>query len=276
MVPDQTGPSGELVRFVGGVGRSGTSIMVESLGCHPCVFPFWETRFICDPGGVYSYLRGRSTDVFKANMCGKFLQKINACFAAKKLDYRISQELMEAMLTIACSHEKEYDRSKVASVLMKLIFNCAKEASNKLIVVEKTPHTIAHLDLLYKTFGAELRYIHMIRDPLEVYSSQKRRKWVTTVDKFVKNYVGLTGAALSSNIPKTSCLVVDLGDIVNNPGTYMKEIQIFMGLKVAETKHRFSQKKVTSARNVTLLERALIKKYCSENYGLLSFNKLWL
>ena len=216
-------------RFVGGSGRAGTSVLIESLGMHPKVFPLWETKFMCNPGGLFSYLNGLNVNTFSITMRGKWASKINACFKGKKLSYQITEAQMKQIVAETLGYT---DRVRGGGYLINSIFNHAIKASGKEVIIEKTPHTVKMVDYLYKMFGNGLRYVHIVRDPREIYMSQKKLGWVKTPIDFIPDYLQLmTRAYLAAKTLPAECYtVVSYEAVSQQPDKYMRKLYDFLEL----------------------------------------------
>jgi hypothetical protein len=95
--------------------------------------------------------------------------------------------------------------------------------------VEKTPHTVKYANVLYLMFP-KLRYVHMIRDPRDVFASLKRQHWgPKRVWDFVRWYLDVMGTAdrAAKQIPGKCYLTVKMETLVRQPHATVGRVMRF-------------------------------------------------
>ena len=72
--------------FIGGTGRSGTTIISKMIASHPLISDVPETRFTVDPGGVYSFISQQDVwSPYKSHESWKELNKMFTSMGEKSL-----------------------------------------------------------------------------------------------------------------------------------------------------------------------------------------------
>jgi hypothetical protein len=93
--------------------------------------------------------------------------------------------------------------------------------------LEKTPSSINHIDLIWRTFP-QARVIFMVRDPRDVVASTKARG--IPMAKSLENWRQAAQIILEhQHLPQ--CLAIRLEDLVSDPCSTMNLLQDFLGLK---------------------------------------------
>jgi len=211
-------------RFLGGTGRCGSSLLGDLLAFHPYVTYFHETRFITDPGGLCDYVEGKVTArQFKKNFLTRFRPIMLRGIRARSGKYHSRLVLELFFSTLFHGRQK----ARAASDFANAIFNWGDD-----IWVEKTPHSIVKVKTLHKIFP-DMRYIHMIREPKDVFASLKTKKWgPKTARGFAEWYNGLMSRAWAerSKVSKPQYLVMSLEQLVMEPRGALYRILYFMGV----------------------------------------------
>lgn len=140
--------------FVVGVPRSGTTMLYNILVRHPSFAgktePVWNTE----------------TSIFK-----KYIRHTNMFFEQGTwpfwYEYFSGNE----------QYFREFQKESVRSFLVN-----AALARGSSRVLEKTPNHIEHLDFIFETFP-EASAVHIIRHPVDVFASMRKRALVTSANK---------------------------------------------------------------------------------------------
>ena len=168
--------------FIGGSGRSGTTMVVDLLGLHPRLSPVYETDFL--PAVLQQLTQGRPLAEIEAALRAwsqQFTDKPSAKRAHERYHHgphhlRFSRARMEAhidrlLTAIAAGHP--------VPALREMVFDLFAEhaaADNKPRWVSKAPPYIATLGALHQVFP-ELRFLHCVRDGRDVACSVLTRTW---------------------------------------------------------------------------------------------------
>lgn len=227
--------------FVGGLPRSGTTILTRSLAKHPYIFNYIEASHskvrLLDWPSIVDYLHGKTehpkftegvpaiwfTNIINDEYCLDFYKKL---FASEVL-YEIWER-----------HFPSQDRWFAVRNYINDIFSLGCKATNRLGWVEKTPSHVIRVHVLYKLFQ-DIKFIHIIRRPDCLARSQISHPGilhVTDYNSFFENYKLWMKMAYESSqlVPPSQYLTVCLEDILKNPEETFGTIIDFLGLKGKE------------------------------------------
>lgn len=205
-------PKSSIPVFVGGTGRSGTTVMGDLLGKHPDVrtsTPI-EIKFLANRSGLVDVVFGREEAVVKSG--GKVtilnfrtyrkrkkkekerLDKIWSEFEdqvwnkwwdidappphGRGLTSGISKENLETLMK-SLKRDLKINRSWAARRFMKNFIVLQYEAGSEKYWVETTPMNIPMADKLVRLFPNAL-FITMVRDPRDVIASLLTKNWGPT------------------------------------------------------------------------------------------------
>ena len=168
-------PTGPI--FVGGTGRSGTTIVARILGAHPDVhlIPI-EVRFIVDPGGLCDLVAGRTVmEDFAAQVLGSWWHRTRPDGESRGLHKVLERDsLIDAVDRLSRSGQDtilEGSRVFVHQILDPL----ADDAGAK-TWVEMTPPNVARGDELLRLIPT-MKLIHSVRGGKDVACSVARLNW---------------------------------------------------------------------------------------------------
>ena len=204
----QLGPA-----FIVGVGRSGTTLLVNLLGQHPLLAPIYETRFLrnllslCETASWYfgNSASRRVASLGETLVRSRFLR---ACDRYKKkaiafnvippegngtkqryesfpfgeshcIHYHMDEfisETEEWLARIANAHFSPEALYRSAREYVEKLFAIHCSRMNKPFWINKTPGLITYLDLLPKLFPGS-KCIHIIRDGRDVAVSNLSLNW---------------------------------------------------------------------------------------------------
>jgi len=206
--------------FIGGSGRSGTTIIARTLSQHPDTLNFVEVRFLL------SFRKNPSLEdrlpPFYENE--KTYAKVTR--GLRIAGYRNANDVYSIkVLENICLND--------AATATKRFFEIGLKAWNKSVTIEKTPHTFLVANTLYKIFP-NLRYIHVFRDPRDIFASVKPLGWgPSDAENFVGWYNNLMHDAyeVKKEVPRENYLLVRLEDLVYNTNVELVRIFKFVNLK---------------------------------------------
>ena len=213
--------------FIGGTGRSGTTILSKIIAQDKNVLNFGESRFLVDFPTTRDYLNNE-----------EILSK-------KYMDY-MQKGVRHGLIKInPWINNVEYTKNALAAYSIKRIhklnnpdfkkvvngfYKFGLDASGRSIIIEKTPHNIIITDILNKIFD-DLKFIHVLRDPRDTYCSIKNVKWgPNNSDEFIIWYNELMNKAYEMKDDIEDYLIVSLEDIICS-NTLIKEIFEFVGIE---------------------------------------------
>lgn len=210
--------------FIGGSGRSGTTILGKMIAKHPDVYNFVETRFLVDSGGLKKIFYSKdSKRVLKNKMMYSLSEIIKNCPDLKPV-YKKSEVL------------KLFNNDDDFKTIIFKFFENGLKYANKNVMLNKTPHNVKYVDLLHSIFG-NFKFIHIFRNPYDVYASVKPLFWGPSSSvHFIKwyNKTMIHANAARKNIPKDKYLIIKMEDLVLKPRPNIEKISKFIGLKLGE------------------------------------------
>jgi Sulfotransferase family len=160
--------------FVGGTGRSGTTILGRLLGKQHdyTVIPV-EAKFHCSPDGLPAVLTGMQTPE-------DFARRVIDRWWVAKLAEFVERDALDAMLARFLQRARE-DRLAAGRGLMEELFGGYARARDRRGWVEMTPiNAMWGAPYLARLFP-ELRFVNVIRDGRDVASSLIAVGWQTDV-----------------------------------------------------------------------------------------------
>jgi len=244
-------------RFVGGTGRCGTAILGAVLADHPETTYFREPRFINDPGGLADYVQGRVTlEAFQRRMVRQFRKNlVNKLETIEGPSVRdtYTPAVIEAILSETMDGQ---DRAEDGRRFIQALFSQIERP----YWVEKTPHTVRYVHVLYQMFDRQMHYLHLIREPKDVFASLLCQGWgPKRVPAFINWYTAIMSDASIAfqQTPRQCCKVVEMEHLVANPCNVLSDIFAFFKIP-AEPGWIFDVSKKVS------LQEAHIGRYASE------------
>ena len=188
--------------FIGGAGRSGTTLFRAMLGAHP---------------GVH---------------CGPELKLVPViCTLREQWQRTMGRDLAAAGV------EEEVLDNAVRAFVSQLLVGSAPEGKR---VAEKTPHNLLHMGMLGRLYH-RARFIHIVRDGRAVSASLVRQRWMDPATKEPIWYCkDLEGASrywvdVVASVRQQAAQVpgryleVRYEDLVQEPRTAMRQVLAFLG-----------------------------------------------
>lgn len=194
--------------FIVGMPRSGTTMLYNILIRHPCFTgnrePVWNTE----------------TSIFK-----KYIRHTNGFFEEGKWPFWYEY------FNGNKDYFKEFQKESVKSFLVNAAL---ARGSNR--ILEKTPNHIDHLGLIFETFP-RASVVHIIRHPVDVYASMRKRAQITPKnedpwlrvdhEEFAKNYVRKINGT-ESYILRGQLFTSKYEDLTIEPATQIRTILKFI------------------------------------------------
>ncbi len=174
--------------FIGGAGRSGTTLVVDMLGLHPCISPVYETDFVMQLGKLLFSGRQWSAADLRA--------KVTRCMDewTKPLPLRPHNKREHEQFHHG-PHYILFDRpfalERTAELLREALAGRAAQGFRQFVVslfeehcrldgkprwVNKTPAYVRSLPMLEAIFP-NMRFIHCVRDGRDTACSAVTRPW---------------------------------------------------------------------------------------------------
>jgi hypothetical protein len=167
-------------------------------------------------------------------------------------------------------------RHYAAAAFLDRLFGAVLRQTGKHYWAEKTPHTVKWAHVLYRMYP-NMRYIHIIRDPRDVYASVLEQKWgAGTLSGFINFYKQVMGTALTSreSVPAHRYQVISLYDLVYAPDA-VNRVMDFIGVPyeaewIEEAKQIINADKARFWRYEALPEEEVrkIEDWCLPHYNV--------
>lgn len=168
--------------FIGGTGRSGTTLLVRILERHPAIFTLrWESQFLVAPGGLLGiaergFLRG-DLHRFQQRMRGRWWSRVLNPGKPNEYTAGLATDLATDDLERALEFLDESSRGAGAADAPAIVrgfcdrlFGPAATRAGAARWCEKTPRNILFADRLAEAFP-EMKMVHVIRDGRDVAAS---------------------------------------------------------------------------------------------------------
>lgn len=235
--------------FIGGMFKSGTSLLRAMIGNHSMVASGLETYWF---------------DIDWQN-----LQSDDSCERLRVIRefYELDVDLMNGMITASDSAE---------DFLTKLMSDLV-EKKGKVRWAEKTPGNIMHLDRIH-AFWHDAVIIHIIRDPRDIFSSLREAEKWDTVEQFMKRWSAVFGSLENFRkdglLDRANYFEVRYENLVQNPEEVMLALCDYMYLpfepEIAAFKGKskdFEKVQFVTGKNSTTLAR-LTQPMTSSRLGI--------
>lgn len=258
------------VIFISGTGRCGTNIMREILSLHPMVtsHPF-AYKFIVDPDGIVDFYnvarhswspyiidsklrrletflkalakRGNDKEIYAdwelneyfpnyEERVDKLLEDL-VDFKYVGVHYGLSRE----RLIYFMGYKRRSELLHILGGFIKDVINSHLEEVGKEIYVDEGTHSILFANEILGFLPA--KFIHMVREPMDVIASLSNQRWVpkdkVKAAKWYK-YVIDRFEAIKYDLPRRSIITVDLYDLVDNTQEVLTEVCDFIGIPFNE------------------------------------------
>jgi hypothetical protein len=267
--------------FVGGTGRSGTTVMGDLLGNHPDVrtsTPI-EIKFLSNRSGLLDVVFGRedlpnkkkdSVSIFHYRTYRKRRQREKEKQAIILAEFEeqvwnkwwdidappphgrglvsgISRPNLEKLMA-AMRRDLRINRIWAARRFMKRFIALQDEAGSEKYWVETTPMNIPTADKLLKLFPSAL-FITMVRDPRDVIASLLTKNWGPTTPMEGLTWIEkrLTdGRNALKAVPARQKITIALEDLaINNREETYRKLTNFLGISDSPRMRKFFEEELT-------------------------------
>jgi hypothetical protein len=174
--------------FIGGCGRSGTTLAVDLLGLHPTLSPIYETGFVLEVAHLLFSSSGLSAFMV-ADQIQQLMEKWSRDLPFRPHDKKDYERYWHG------AHYVLFDRDTALAATAALIedlmaadaltgfrrfvtglFAEHARRDGKPAWINKTPLYVLHLPLLKRLFPT-MKFVHCIRDPRQAVPSMLGRRW---------------------------------------------------------------------------------------------------
>lgn len=223
--------------FIGGTGRSGTTVAARMFLQDPRFAVLIEPRFLTGEGGLLDYIENDTMPraEFVENMLGRFQHRMltNLVRFSSPSPYNPA-----TIYTRARIEQLDYraamgsqTREQYAKLFVEFLYQMLHNEIRTSVGVYKDPHLILQVSQLNKLFP-ESHFIHVIRDPRDVCSSVIGRKWgPSNAQEFVGWYNSIMATAWEQmeKVPWANYMVISIEEIVKDSNNAMLAMTTFAG-----------------------------------------------
>lgn len=196
--------------FIGGLMKSGTSLLRKLVSLHPNIFGGLETHWFSEDF-IEHWQIGNSTR-------HKWLKEF----------FEVTEE--EAML-LRNQSVSSYD-------FFNRFMNFCTQKNNKTRWVEKTPNNVFYIDTILKEWE-DAKILVMERDMKDVYASWKKNK-KTTLETFLETAKNCQEIIKKHEANTDHFKIVGYKDLVSKPKETLEDVLYFVGEKYIEGLENYS------------------------------------
>lgn len=272
--------------FIGGTGRSGTTIVGRLLLNHPDVMVYVEPCFINNGAtgrGIQGLYHGRQTvDEYLAEWTDAVLPKLSR----NMLRYHeMGEEECRSVFSVeeirrlaqSVFSSSQPSRSELTEYLHRL-YEYGMQYRGKQWWVDKSPVSLHLLPMLLDLFD-DLRFVHVFRDPKNIASSLFERDFgPNDVKEFIPWYTNYMGSALEvfRKVDRASYLPIHLETLVRSPRESVRAMFQFFGFMYTDeiidrACNSLDPSKVLNnrwLRNISVIDALKIDAHCAPIYNL--------
>jgi len=189
--------------FIGGMFKSGTTLLRAMLGQHSNI-----------ASGLETYWFDLDRQYFDGGVDERMVKKFTQYFDIREDD-------VKTMFTTSSSSEQFLD--------MLLTYFAVR--NNKSRWAEKTPGNISHMDRIFD-YWPQAKFIHIVRDPRDVYASLVEAKKWDTPEEFADRWVSTIGVGIRMrdimNIPSDLYIEIRYESLIRTPEAVMRRLLNFL------------------------------------------------
>jgi hypothetical protein len=239
--------SGPRVLYIGGTGRSGSTVLDSLLGCFPGVFSGGELAFLWQYGlvahGKCSCGAPLESCPFWAEVLGRVSSTV-AVDAERMVELR--RRFRSAHLPLMFSRsfcERKLDALEEFPSVVELVYRSLADSSGATLIVDssKEPH---YSYILRERTGLPVYFLHLVRDPRAVGMSWRRSRTERGLDGGVQmERRGTLKSSLYYNVSNTAAELLwkknshyafmRYEDFVDRPHEAVRRIGEFVGMELA-------------------------------------------
>lgn len=229
--------------FIGGCGRSGTTLLTDLLGCHSAISPIYEPWFLFDVARLVFLEKtmapaarlqaiAEGTNAWMRDLAA--LPHNKAAYERYRhgeYSIRFSAETMRRETERLCRRlQSEASLSPFRDFAATLFDEHAK-TEGKPFWASKVPRYVLMAPLLKQAFP-EMRFVHCVRDPRATIASMASRDWApkTLEDQieYWRTHVG-RGMSFVEKFPRNA-IEVRYEDLVADPVATMSRLFAWLGV----------------------------------------------
>ncbi len=228
--------------FLGGCGRSGTTLVADLMGMHPDLSPIYETDFVPALtqllfGRPELNTKQRSAQIFRfMSLWSQDLPRLPSNKAEHERyfhgPHHIRFDSMEAMdATMNVISQLTHPQPALRQMIVRL-FAAHCHADGKASWINKTPRYCVMLGALQRLFP-DMRYLHCVRNPLDVINSARGRPWFKhqSLDAMAEYWTRRNAPFLQfAEQHPGSVLVVPYENLICEPAAQLTRIFDWLGM----------------------------------------------
>lgn len=196
--------------FIGGEGRSGTTLMRAMLNCHPKIACGAETHFLTDQDFIKLY--------------DLLLERYSARFAEYTADP--SEKVNEMYRAMINAFYDDYTKKQ-----------------GKIRWADKTPYNIKVIDFLLKVYSDKIKFIHLIRDGRDVATSMLKMEWgPNTIQEAARSWKEIIQGS-RKHLGKDYYIEVKYEQLIAESDKTLKEVCNFIGERYSDKMLDYYKKK---------------------------------
>lgn len=250
--------------FIGGPNRSGTSWLRAMLGSHSQIaIPPTESHFF---------------DQIKNNFLKENNSNLNSFLQWKENHKKVSNWGVTSSLIVETLKNENTNQYKQLpyEYFFDILLRCYTDQIGKSIPGEKSTYLEFHFERLYSFYGRQLKFIQVIRDPLDTYNSfnyyQGILRYKNPISWSNKWSSSVLLGHYYSNRYKDNFIQIKYEDLLLNTDKVLEKICAFIGVKLESERMKqmfdFSQKNNTSFNSKKPEIDTTIKKIIQKNVKL--------
>jgi Sulfotransferase family len=238
--------------FVGGTGRSGTTVTARLLGAHGACHEIpIEVRFITDPGGLCDLAEGRTTlPRFRKRLLNHWHHRRLANGEERGLYRVLERSELEAALP-ALRADLGRDPWRATGLFVHRLFDPMATAAGSSRWIEMTPPNVQVAPALLRMFP-DMHLIHCVRDGRDVACSVAPLTWGPSTPEAALTWWAESleeAFAACDALPTDRVLTVRLEDLVGGDREgELARLCAFVGLDADDDMRDYFESQVTAQR----------------------------
>ncbi len=289
--------------FVGGTGRSGTSLLAEIVGQHPSVWHVpTETRFLVDPGGVEDLVRALSTEYTPfhgTDALARFTTFLTRNVAGRPLPGALNQADLPAIF--GADRYEDWTRRFLAALTWysfddrgteRIVGRYFEDRSEALALCrsfvdelfaggartygksrwcEKTPNNLLEAEFLWELFP-DARLLHIVRHPVQVAASHMSMEWaphdIASVCNWLEPMYRQWRTGKAADDPR--CRQLRLEDLAADWPGERRALFEWLGLDDAETALAFTPDRIAHWAPLSAADESYVRQrlgFAIEEFG---------
>lgn len=219
--------------FIGGSGRSGTTLMAQLLDTHADVASLFEVPMLVT---MLQWLK--NTNLSKKSFVEKIFWEADYCNdPANQYNWRLLPE--ELYISLAEFFERLNSGCSTPDAIREWlggIHTIQKIRDGASRIVHKTPALALYTNTIFELWP-DAYFIHMLRNPVDVIASYLNQDFgPETISEGIDWYCQRVGEAIRHGRQNRNYVEIRLEDLVEKPEATLSSLQEFVGLEMQSKK----------------------------------------